>query len=46
MKKNGDFYYEDNKRYTVEEYHQIQYAENQVKRYDLLQLTKKIQLKN
>lgn len=40
----GNLFLYDNKLYTKEEWQKIQEAEHQVEHFDLLQLTKKIQL--
>ena len=40
----GNLFLCDNKLYTKEEWQKIQEAEHQVEHFDLLQLTKKIQL--
>lgn len=42
--KRGDYVLDGSKLYTREEYERIQHAEYQTDHYDLLQLTKKIQL--
>jgi hypothetical protein len=42
--KNGSLILDGSKLYTREEYEKIQYAAQQAEHYDLLQLTKKIQL--
>lgn len=41
---SGELILDGNKLYTKSEYEQIQQAEQQAEHYDLLQLTKKIQL--
>jgi len=42
--KSGDLILDGNKLFTKEEWSRIQEAERQTEHYDLLQLTKKIQL--
>lgn len=42
--KNGSLFYYNKKIYTKDEYNAILEAKHQVEHYDLLQLTKKIQL--
>ena len=44
MEKRGNFYYSGSRKYTEDEYRQICDAQDAVDHWDLLQLTKKIQL--
>lgn len=44
--KSGKLKLHDGKLYTIEQWQNYTEAVNQVEHYDLLQLTKKIQLKN